>query len=417
MNNISENESPKTEFQKADYATARQAAGFDWDVSGSQDALRELTGTPIREFNLNPKACIEAYRKGRPLHREFFGPDVGLPGLLTPAVSYGHINGLGAELIFPEDGEVAHTPLYGSLNEGIAALNKPVDFARAGMTPFFIDFWRQMQAAFPSESVGFYFKHEGPITTAWALRGEGFFTDIYDDPPAAKEFLRLTTASIIEFSRFQSDLLKRPAVNPSGAGLCDDIASMVHPDMWPEFVLPYWEQYFQGLTTGTRGAHVEDLRPAQLKYLEEIGLVTYDPSISPKLNPRIISAGCRVPFTWRLGSFHYRGLTLREVEDFVFQAAADGATGITTGTEANLCSDAAVSKIHAFIGAAKEAKRMVNSGASRTDVGQRVSPEGKVKFWSKWSGFKEPTHEDAKALQEAAWKAVQETNPDLKPWK
>jgi hypothetical protein len=25
--------------------------------------------------------------------------------------------------------------------------------------------------------------------------------------------------------------------------------------------------------------------------------------------------------------------------------------------------------------------------------------------------------EDAKALQEAAWKAVQDTNPDLKPWK
>ncbi len=25
--------------------------------------------------------------------------------------------------------------------------------------------------------------------------------------------------------------------------------------------------------------------------------------------------------------------------------------------------------------------------------------------------------EDAKALQEAAWKAVRETNPDLKPWK
>jgi hypothetical protein len=322
------------------------------------------------------------------LYREFFGPDVDLPGLLTPVVSYGHINGLGAELIFPENGEVSHKPLYGSLGEGIAALKKPVDFARAGMTPFFIDFWRRMQAAFPGESVAFYFKSEGPITTAWALRGQDFFTDVYDDPPAAQEFLRLVTASIIEYARFQSELYGRPFVIPKGCGLCDDIASMVNPEMWPEFVLPYWEQYFRGLTTGTRGAHVEDLRPAQLKYLEEIGLATYDPSISPKLNPRIIAAGCRVPFTWRLGSFHYPELSLSDVEDFVFQAAADGATGITTGTETCLCNATSVAKIHAFIAAAKEAKGMVSSGASRADVGRRVSPAGKDKFWHKWTGFK-----------------------------
>ena len=379
----------KADYKKPDYPTARQVAGFDWAVSGSQDALRGLTGTPIREFNLKPEVCIETYRKGRPLHREFFGPDVDLPGLLTPAISYGHINCLGSELIFPENGEVGHTPLYGSLKEGIAALEKPLDFAKAGMMPFYIDFLHQMQAAFPTESVGFYFKSEGPVTTAWALRGEDFFTDIYDDPDAAKEFLRLTTASIIEYSRFQSNLFKRPLINPSGAGICDDIASMINPDLWPEFVMPYWEQYFGGLTTGTRGAHVEDLRPAQLKFLEEIGLSSYDPSISPKLNPRIIAAGCRVPFTWRLGSFHYNDLTLVEVEDFVFQAAADGATGITTGMEASLCNKSAVSKVHAFVAAAKEAKRMVNTGASRSDVGRRVSDEGKVKFWGKWFGFKE----------------------------
>jgi hypothetical protein len=57
--------------------------------------------------------------------------------------------------------------------------------------------------------------------------------------------------------------------------------------------------------------------------------------------------------------------------------------------EASLCNKSAVSKVHAFVAAAKEAKRMVNSGASRSDVGQRVSDEGKVKFWGKWSGFKE----------------------------
>ncbi|HOJ21775.1 MAG TPA: hypothetical protein PLY56_09595, partial [Armatimonadota bacterium] len=63
---------------RPDYMRARDEAGFRWHVSASQGALREVTGIPIREFNLNPEACIEAYRRGRPLLRELFGPEVRL---------------------------------------------------------------------------------------------------------------------------------------------------------------------------------------------------------------------------------------------------------------------------------------------------------------------------------------------------
>ena len=58
---------------KLDYETARREAGFTWSVGGSQGALRAVTGVPIREFNLDPSACAEAYRRGRPLLREMFG--------------------------------------------------------------------------------------------------------------------------------------------------------------------------------------------------------------------------------------------------------------------------------------------------------------------------------------------------------
>lgn len=205
-------------MQRPDYSTARREAGFGWGSSGSQDALRELAGTPIREFNLNPEACIETYRKGEPLHQELFGPDVKLPWLCTPHISYGHVNGLGSELIFPEGGEVAHAHLYGSLQEGIAAPKRPIDFAKAGLAPFYMDFRRRMREAFPGKSVGFGYGLEGLITTAWELRGEGFFTDLYDDPPAAREFLRLTTASILEFHRFLRNLDNAPAISSTGAG-------------------------------------------------------------------------------------------------------------------------------------------------------------------------------------------------------
>ncbi|MHB0878083.1 MAG: uroporphyrinogen decarboxylase/cobalamine-independent methonine synthase family protein [Anaerolineae bacterium] len=371
-------------MQRPDYETARANAGFRWSVGSGQSPLTELSGIPIREFNLNPKACIEAYRVGRARLRELFGPEVQPPALSTPHVSYGHVNGLGSQLLFPEGGEVGHTHIYGSLREGIAALKQPVDFATAGMAPFYLDFRRQMQEAFPGEEVGFTFGLEGPITTAWELRGEGFFTDIYDDPAAAATFMALSTESIVAFHRFTASVRGAAAVNPSGAGMCDDLASMMPPALWPTLVLPFWEMYYAGMTTGTRSAHVEDLRRAQLPFLEDIGLSYYDPSISHRLNPPIIAANCRVPFGWRLGSFHYYGMSADDVRDFVFQSVADGACAVFTYAEASICREPHVAKVAAFIAAAKEVERCLDAGGSREEIGSWVSPAGRAKLWGHW---------------------------------
>ena len=369
---------------RPDYATARQKAGLRWFVGSTQGALRELAGITIREFNLEPEACIEAYRTGRPLIREMFGDDVGLPGLCTPAISYGHVNGLGSELIFPEGGEVGQTHIYASLDEGIRALQEPVDFARAGMAPFFLDFREQMQRAFPGEAVGFSYGLEGPVTTAYELRGDGFFTDIFDEPVKTREFMRLMTDSILSFHEFLCGVRGAPVVNPAAGGMCDDVSSNVPPRMWDDFVLPYWEQYYSGITSGARSAHVEDLRPAQLKFLDAIGLSSYDPSVSHRLNPKIIAAECRVPFGWRLVSFHYTNMSCQDVADFVFQAVADGASSVFTYASVTMCNEPMVEKVHAFIRAAKEAKQLFDSGVSREEIGEAVSPGGREKLWDAW---------------------------------
>lgn len=372
---------------RPDYRTARKQAGFTWFVGGSQEALRKLTGVPIREFNLKPEACIEAYRRGRPLLREMFGPDVAMPGLSTPAVSYGHANCLGAELLFPEGGEVGHTHIYSSLEEGIQRLREPIDWATAGMAPFYLRFRERLAEAFPNENVGFSFGAEGPITTAYELRGEGFFTDLFDDISLVKEFLRAVTHSIISFNRFHMAANNTRMPNPRGGGLCDDLASFIPPRMMREIVLPFWEQFYRGITTGARYAHVEDLRVEQLFCLEEIGLSRFDPSISPRLTPRMLAEHTRVPFDWRLGSFHYREMTEQDVEDFVFQSAADGASGLVTYVAETMCNEETVPKVHAFIRAAKEAKQLLDDGCPREELGQKVSPEGRAKLWDQWCGF------------------------------
>jgi hypothetical protein len=375
---------------RPDYTTLRDATAFSWSITGSQGALRDVTGTPIREFNLEPNACIEAYRKGRPILREMFGEDLALPGPATPAISYSHVNALGSELLFPEGGEVAHTHIYGSLEEGIARLREPVDYASVGWAPYFLKFRDEMREAFPGEAVGLSFGVEAPLTTAYELRGEGIFTDMMDDPELTGRFLEAVVDSMLDYCGWLASLEGGVAFNESGAGMVDDISSFVPPRLFSRIVIPAWERYYTGLTSGTRSAHVEDLRPEQLPFLEEIGLGYYDPSISPRLHPKIIRDRCRVPFVWRLESFHCWEMSLQEVADFVYQSAADGASGVTVSVAEGLCDERAVAQMGVFAQAAKETQRMLQERCSREEVGQRVSPEGREKLWEGWCGFLGP---------------------------
>ncbi len=368
-----------------DYTVLRAATPFRWYVGAGPYVLMTLTETSFGEYNLNPEACIDMFRRGLPLYRERFPerdifPD---PGLSTPAVSYGHVNGLGSELLFPPDGEVAHTHIYDTLEAGIAALRRPVDFATAGMAPFYLEYKRRLEAAFPGRTAPFSYGLEGPLTTAYELRGEGFFLDLMDRPVLAAEFLRLVTASIAAFAQFHAAANGTTAFKPS-AGLCDDLASVVPARLYPELVLPFWDLYFRALTDGTRHAHVEDLRVEQLPFLETIGLSGYDPSISHKLNPRLIRDHCRVPFGWRLGSFHYLTMSSDDVRDWVFQAVADGASSVFTHLEGLMVRDETRPKVYAFVEAARHAQTQMEAGATRENIGRLVSPAGRQRFWEHW---------------------------------
>ncbi len=349
-----------------------------------QSALIELAGAEIREFNLDPAMGIEVYRQGLPRFREMFGPDVSPPAISTPAISYGHISALGAELVFPQGGEVSFITPCGSLEEGIDLLKRPIDFAATGMAPFYLEYQHRLQQAYPDEHVLFSFGHEGHVTTAYTLLGMNLFLYCYDQPDLLAEFLRLETQSIIDYARWRRVLDGQTPVTSEVGGLADDIASMLAPEIWPRFVLPYWEQYFRGITTGKWVAHVEDLRPAQLPLLEDAGLAHYDPSISSKISPRAIAKRCRVPFSWRLGSFHYPTMNCQDVRDFVFQAAADGATCIFTLIEGNMCNEQALPKVCAFVESARQVERMLKDGATRSDIGTCVSDSGRKKFWDHW---------------------------------
>jgi len=70
--------------------------------------------------------------------------------------------------------------------------------------------------------------------------------------------------------------------------LCDDFAGMFPPAMFNEFVVPYWEETYQGLKATRRSLHSELLRVEHLPYLEQLKIRTSDPSADQYLTPALL---------------------------------------------------------------------------------------------------------------------------------
>lgn len=342
------------------------AMPFTWSVTGGIEALSVLAGIRFDRMFTELDAIVSAYRDGGRIAREWFGPDISFGGPRWAGISYGHVNCLGSELIFPEDSEVVHTPVYNSLSDGIRALRRDVDFSRAGLFPFYLDLWAKLKRVFPGQAIPFdAFGAEGPLTTAWLLRGHDFFMDIYDDPPRAKEYLVLVTDSIVKYRKLLARINHSPERDPRGAGIADDGAAMIPPHLWPELVVPHIEQYFTALTSGGRSAHIEDLAPDHLGFLDALRLTSFDPSVSKKLSPSLILARCRVPFTWRFNVIEGASYSPAQTRHWVFAAAAQGAPAVRTDVWRNNCTERGRANILAFVDAARAVQRLLAKGLPR----------------------------------------------------
>jgi hypothetical protein len=331
----------------------------------------KLAGVRFDRIFREREAIVQAYTEGLPLARELYGPDVNYGGPGWAGISYGHVNCLGSELVFPTGYEVAHTPIYGSLEQGIAALQKaadwgPDEWANAGLMPFYLDLWEQLKAVLPDQEIPFGgFGAEGPITTAWELRGHGFFTDLYDDPVLCKEYLRLVTDSVISYLAFIRRVNGQPAFIDGRLGLYDDVASMVHPELWPEMVYPFQERFFVRQTSGLRHAHIENLVPAHLTFLDRLALDSFDPSVSARLTPRDLREGCHVPFLWRLNSMQVRDWDRATIRRFVFDAVAEDASGVFCAVGSIMSDAESAAKVHVFIDAARQVESLLAEGCPR----------------------------------------------------
>ena len=372
---------------EVNYETAREEAGFTWDVKAYIYSLMGLADIKLNEYNENPSAGIEIFKdKYFNQIKEIFGDYVIRPQTMTPPVSYGNINYLGVPLVFPKsEGEVNYEHQHKSLDDWIEILKNETEIQE--MTKegrVFLDYKEKLQEAYPERKIYWNMSYEGPVTSAYELMDTEFFYGLFDEPEKTKEFLGLLTNSIVEYTKFHHRVNEIPEFNTEGHGICDDIASMISPEMFEEIVLPYWDMYFNGVTSGKRHIHTEDHSYKTMRFLEQVNINSFDPSISPKLSPQLIRDNSRVPFYWRLGSFHYADLSIQDVKDWVYKAVEDGASNIFTGITHIMLDSETVAKVKAFQEAAANAKNMYDAGAGREEIGKLVSSDGRKKFWAKW---------------------------------
>ena len=319
----------------------------------SYEVYPHLAGVSLREFHLDGPACAYAFREGGRRCRELFGDGAGISTCYCPPLSYGHLACLGAEILFPEHGAPKPAPLYDSLDAAIRALQTAPDFAGAAQFRQHLAMRDYLRAAFPAEEVGFSgFGKEGIITSAVLLRGQDFFLDLLDHPDRVREFLDLLLASIVQFDHFCGDVNGEPPLR-AGSLICDDFAALVPPALWPEFVLPYWEAYYRATTTGARYLHCEGLSPAHLPHLTTLGLSSFDPDMSPRLSPELLSASLDMPFGWSLQSFDYAAMTHADVEQWVSETSAAGAASLYSYIYVNMCQGDTPAKVRTFLSAAQ----------------------------------------------------------------
>ena len=318
------------------------------------DAIPYMAGVSMRDFFLDKQKCVYAWKEGTAALQDYFGELFPMRKPSLPPISYGHLISIGAPVFFPEHGEPNISPFAGCIDEAIDILKerKGADFTNAPMFQHYLELWDFMKGEFPGMPFS-GFGDQGPLTSAILMRGQDFLLDIYDEPEKSKEFLTLITDSTIGFTKQLRRINNQPEMLES-AGMVDDFASLIPPSMWDEFVIPFWEQRFNALFTGTRrGIHVENLMPAHLKYMKTAKATHFQPSVSDMITLDTVKTHLDPGITvdWLLYSYHITDMSDAEIQRWVDEVVEAGICVIRTQFGAYACQANKLDRIFAFFAA------------------------------------------------------------------
>jgi len=273
----------------------------------SDSLLAELGCVRQDELHRSVDAIYKAYESVRPLADRL---GVKSPKPRIAGFCYPHIVALGAEVVFAEDSEPNVKPIIHSPEE-IDSLKEPEDYLANKYIQERLRISDEIRRRYPDSPSFIGHLLEGPITTAVLLMGNDFLMLPYDDPERAHKLLQFCVKSALNYARVIS---KRLGNIFQSNGFPDDFAGMFPPDIFRQFVLPYWEQLFQERKATKRQIHTELLRIEHLPFLKELKIEYFDPGADQYLTPEQLNEHCPCKFQSRILSWHIHDLSADELE-------------------------------------------------------------------------------------------------------
>jgi len=273
--------------------------------------VAEVGQVPLRDLHTDADAICRAYEKVVPV-AERLGVEPPKPRLA--GFCYPHLTALGCEALFPENSEPNVRPIIHGPHE-IDSIREPQDYLSTPVVAQRLETARELKRLRPDAS-GDFIGHrlEGPVTTAVLLMGADFFTLPYDDPRRAHALLDFCVESALNYCHALAERQGK-GPEPGPGSIPDDFAGIFRPELFPEFVLPYWDRLYEGLGATVRYLHSELLRVEHLRFLPQVGIEYFDPSADQYVTPELLAHHCPVPFQCQIQAWDMRELSPAELQE------------------------------------------------------------------------------------------------------
>ncbi|MCM8786153.1 MAG: uroporphyrinogen decarboxylase family protein [Candidatus Omnitrophica bacterium] len=291
--------------------------GQNFNFSFSEHLLLEIGNINFYQLHFDAESILKAYEKLKEIAEELQVPS---PIPRMAGFAYPHIASLGAKIEFPLDGEPKPFPIIKN-PEDIDNLKEPEDYLSTPIIQKKLKTLAELKKLVPETPNTIGHLYEGPITTAVLIMGQEFFILVYDNPEKAHKLLKFCVKSALNYAKailnhFGKEMEEGPK------GIPDDFAGILPPKLFPEFVLPYWNEIYEGLKATERSLHSELLREEHLKFLKDVKIEVFDPSTDQYLNEEILSKSCPCKFTLRIKSWEIFNLNEDELEKLYIKLAS-----------------------------------------------------------------------------------------------
>ncbi len=299
--------------------------GQRYRCSIAETAIAESAGVRLYDLHTDPQAMVAAAEAGADIAARL-GLDAPRPRIAGCA--YPHVSTIGCEVKITSDSVEPWVLPCIAAPEDIDGLREPDDYLAAGIVPQRLALLDRLKALRPDCSEHIGHDYEGPVTTAVLMMGQDFFMLPYDDPARAHRLLTFVTRSAVRYARVLRAHQHR-TVAGGWQGLCDDFAGIFPPREFAEFVVPYWNMMYEGLQAEHRSCHSELLREEHLRFLADVALEEYDPSVDQYLTPEALKRSCPCAFTLRMWPAEVRDHSASELVAMYRRRAAFEPTIIT----------------------------------------------------------------------------------------